>query len=460
MEGCSKLSFNSTATYYMTPEMGLLVGQALAKDRSVVVVGVDYMRSSLMMKNALISGLLSSGTDVIDVGYIPAPVITEAAKMGDCAVYVTEGEDYGLVSGFIITDSEGNLFDAEELEKLNWIVHLCPQQSKPMEVGKLKRMNGFIETYTRRMVKAFECSIDCALILDCSYGSCSLCAPQILDMLGAEVTTLNAQRDRNHDLDREDVKDSGLRTIKRFIESTPGTIGMFLNRMGTKIRLVDEQHENVPSGILEALITMFLKPEKVVVPFDETGLVEDALFGRIKSKKRNAPIDMETPYPEPDSKEIVYCRPGIENICGMMRDTGASIGFYKGSVIFSKISLFPDGIKTAVVLGHIASLNSVHNIIDEMELYERSSASVGIDCDFKEFKKCFDDYAAKTYQDVKQFNDGWRIGMNMGWAAVIRSANDLSVLDIIAESKDHTYLVGLLEMIKTDVRTCMSGISQ
>ena len=457
MEGCDRLIFDSTASDYMTPEMGLLIGQALAKDRRVVVVGVDYMRSSLMMKNALVSGLLSSGVDVIDIGYVPAPVITEAAGMGDCAVYVTEGENYGLISGFMILDSNGDLFDKEELRKLDWVIRLCPESSKPMAVGRLIRKEGMIESYKQRMISGFDHSINCSVILDCSYGSCSLCAPQILDKLGADVVTLNAQRDRNHDLDCGTVKESGLRTIKRFIGSLPGTIGIFLNRMGTKVRLVDEQHENVPFGILEAIVTRFMKPGKVVVSFDETRLVEDALFNRVMTVS-DSRLCLESPFSEQDDVEIHYCSPGLENICEAMRKNSADLGFYRGNIIFSDGPLFPDGIRVAVILSQIASLNSIHNLIDEISIYERVSTQERFDCERKAFESCFDQYSGRTYSAVRRFEEGWRIEMDKGWASISFSSADSNLLDIIAESRDHAYLVGMMEMIKSDIRACTSGV--
>lgn len=458
MEGYDRLIFNSTASEYMTPEMGLLIGQALAKEHHTVVVGMDYIRSSLMMKNSLISGLLSSGVDVIDIGCVPAPVTTQAAHLGDCAVYVTGGEDYGLVSGFMIVDSNGNIFEDEELKKLDWVVRLCPQPSKPMAVGRLSRNECFIESYKQNVIARYGREICCSVILDCSYGCCSLCAPQILDSIGADVITINAQRDGNHDKDCETAKESGLKTIKRFIGSVPGTIGISMNRIGTKVRLVDEQHENVPFGLLEAVITRFLKPRKVVVPFDETRLVEDALFNRRMSVTYSR-IHLESPYSEQEGLEIIYCSPGLEKVCETMKENSAELGFYRGNIIFSDGPLFPDGIRTSIVLSHIASLNSVHNVISDILVYERENAQASFECDRKTFETCFGEYMKKTYPTTRKFDEGWRIEMDKGWASISFSSKDPDFLDIVAESKDHAYLIGMMEMIKSDIKACESGIT-
>jgi phosphoglucosamine mutase len=75
MEQSDKLLLRSSPSKDTTPEMGIRLGHALAMDYKKVVIGMDLMRSSPMMKNALISGLISSGVDVIDVGKVSEPVM-------------------------------------------------------------------------------------------------------------------------------------------------------------------------------------------------------------------------------------------------------------------------------------------------------------------------------------------------------------------------------------------------
>ncbi|MBR2093561.1 MAG: hypothetical protein IJ904_05940 [Candidatus Methanomethylophilaceae archaeon] len=52
----------------MTPESGIELGRAIASGHRCVAVVSDRMKSSRMMKETLISGILSQGTDVMDAG--------------------------------------------------------------------------------------------------------------------------------------------------------------------------------------------------------------------------------------------------------------------------------------------------------------------------------------------------------------------------------------------------------
>jgi len=66
----------------LTPELALKMGMSFAtfvKDGSLVV-GRDGRSSSEMIKNSLISGIISCGVNVIDIGMVPTPVTMFATK--------------------------------------------------------------------------------------------------------------------------------------------------------------------------------------------------------------------------------------------------------------------------------------------------------------------------------------------------------------------------------------------
>jgi len=66
----------------LTPE--LIVNFACAFgtwcDGETVVVGRDTRRSSAMLHAAVVSGLLSTGCEVVDLGVIPTPVVSFAVR--------------------------------------------------------------------------------------------------------------------------------------------------------------------------------------------------------------------------------------------------------------------------------------------------------------------------------------------------------------------------------------------
>ena len=67
--------------YPITPEIAMLVGKATAKvlgggsGHKRVVLGKDTRISGYMLENAITSGLLSMGMDVLAVGPMPTPAV-------------------------------------------------------------------------------------------------------------------------------------------------------------------------------------------------------------------------------------------------------------------------------------------------------------------------------------------------------------------------------------------------
>ncbi|MBR6911889.1 MAG: hypothetical protein IKN41_08540, partial [Candidatus Methanomethylophilaceae archaeon] len=138
MEQSEKLLLRSSSSEDTTPEMGIKIGHALAVNLKTVVVGMDLMKSSPMMKNALISGLISSGTDVIDLGYVSEPVAAYMAKMGDCCVYVTEFRQHDLMSGYLLIDKDGSFFNREEIRNLQAVSEEKHELPNYKSIGTVK----------------------------------------------------------------------------------------------------------------------------------------------------------------------------------------------------------------------------------------------------------------------------------------------------------------------------------
>ena len=68
----------------LTPEIALKIGVSVAnvlkkelkKDKLKFFIGTDTRISCNMLKNAVIGGFLSEGSDIVDLGIIPTPAIS------------------------------------------------------------------------------------------------------------------------------------------------------------------------------------------------------------------------------------------------------------------------------------------------------------------------------------------------------------------------------------------------
>ena len=273
-----RILLRSSPSEDTSPEMGLLLGHALAMDYKRVVIARDLMKSSTMMKEALVAGLTSSGADVIDLGCTSAPVTAMMAKHGDCAVYITEYREYGLISGYLLMNSNGSLFRKDQIRHLDKIFTEKQELPDYRHLGNVRTYNFATEEYNRRLLSILRAPAGCSLVLDCNCGVSADSAPQVLNGMGADVIAVNAQKDRNFISRPMSMTEAEHREIRQFVESDPGTIGVILNRIGTLATILDEKGSVMDSEKVLALIVMFLKPKCIVVPANMTSLVDDHTF--------------------------------------------------------------------------------------------------------------------------------------------------------------------------------------
>ena len=99
----------------LRPDVVALIGKAvgtLYPDCKQVVVGRDGRLTSKELSNSLIAGLRATGTDVIDIGEVPTPVLyfaTHALKTGS-GLMVTGSHNPPEYNGIKMVMGENTLF--------------------------------------------------------------------------------------------------------------------------------------------------------------------------------------------------------------------------------------------------------------------------------------------------------------------------------------------------------------
>ena len=107
----------------LTPEFASRLAACYGTQiKGTVAVGGDTRTSTLMLKNAVISGLLSSGCDVVDLGVLPTPGVQYAVrKYYDGGVMITASHNPPQYNGLKFLDEDGIGIPDEiefEIEKL------------------------------------------------------------------------------------------------------------------------------------------------------------------------------------------------------------------------------------------------------------------------------------------------------------------------------------------------------
>ena len=431
-----RIVLKSSQTGEMSPEDGIVLGRALAADHDRVVVARDPMRSSSMMADAVISGLLSQGADVIDLGVVGIPVAASRSDLGDCLVYVAARP--GMISGYFLVNPDGSLFRDDQIRHLEVVLQNPPPAPDHDGLGGYSIRDGATEEYNAKVESMFEGGAGCSVVVDCRCGCGAHSVPQILNALGADVLAVNAQWDEDfHPLPTAD--DDSLEGLKRLVGATPGSIGIGINPVGTAVDVVDEQGDVIPMDRVFALLVLYMRPATIAITADAPSVIEDALMGRIDVK-------VNTPFEEPPERSAVMTQDSAAAICEAVA-SGADLGYYHGSIVFGGGAAIGDGVRTAAAIAKMAGGNSLHSVTEKLPSYIRDSRTYECQMRPDVFRRAVEENLGSVAERSSQYGSEFRVSMDGGWFLVrLRQDGEEQVVETIAESQDMAYVIGLMEM--------------
>ena len=448
MNDSPSLTLRTVTDDDMTAEKALRIGRIIGRSYRTVCIGSDTNPSSRMVKNSLISGLLSVGADVNDAGVAPAPAAALASRGSDCVLMVGEPNEQGVISRIDIMNSDGSAFTKEQLRQTvikGESVEVLPGYK---DVGKLRICDSAADDYIRVISEKYGRNIDAPVILDCGCGCTSVCAPQILAAIGADLMTINAQHDPRYSPRPPGVSVNDVSDLAEIVDMSLGSIGIALNGDGTRLALVDEEGKYVDPEYILALLLIYLKPMSVVVPFSASAVVDDAFRDLIGE-------GVATDAKARNGRRIIRADNDIESITAAVKKNDAEMGaMTDGTFIFPDVTLCPDAINAAAILTKISRENSISNLIASFPKYTVLRASIYQPGNIELFnKKLTDRLKELDRKDVWEI-DGGRVGMTGGWFAISRNTEAPDFIDVTAEANDRAYAVSMMELAKGIVHDC------
>ena len=412
------------------------------KSGNKVVVGSDNRLSSPSLKKALISGLVSTGCEVTDVGTVPTPVLYFSIHH-----YKTSG-------GVMVTGSHNPL----EFNGLKMCVGLGSIYGKDIQGlrGRIERKN-FLEgggsvsqaqpipDYVNMLKTKVKIGRSLKVVTDTGNGTGGLVLPGLLRELGCEVTDLFSELDGrfpNH-LPDPTVPEFLDALIKKVAEEK-ADVGIGLDGDADRIGAIDENGNIVWGDKLLALYSrQVLKdgPQKII--FDvkcSQGLSED-----IKSHG-GIPVMWKTGHSLIKEKMKEEGSPLAGEMSGHMFFGGDYLGYDDG--IFASLKLVELLSNTEKSLGGLA---------EEIPHYF-ATPEIRVDCPDE---KKFDVIARVKAYFKKDFDtidiDGVRVLFGDGWG-LARASNTQPVIVLRFEAKTEERLTEIKEMVTKKVREEMGQL--
>ncbi len=407
----------------VTTEMGIEVGRALAAEHKRVAVISDDMRSTRMMKEALISGILSQGADVLDCGSATEAAAAYAARLADCSAYVSECPTYGNASGYRLFGRDGRQFTESQIRRLDSI---RDNLVTPNHMGLGKRIpyvnavsdyNSFASSRIGKMSGA-------PVLLDCGCGIASESAPQVLESVGIEVISVNCHRSRDFVPKDPSAEAQQFGWLHDLISNKEGCIGIGMDRIGSRATVIGEDGNIIDHASASALAVRSAAPKSIVMSMNVTSRVKDEFL-----KNGGDP-------------EMIYMAPmGTADVAAVMAEKNADMAVCDAGIMYSGIPAL-DGIRTAAAISKLANSGSLKKMAEDVSTL-RDISSIKVDNNPGAFDRGMETALSGREGKIFVCKDGWRVDMDKGWV-LIRKPKE-GVCRVSAESPDSAYLAGLLE---------------
>ncbi len=334
----------------MTPEMVLNVGKATAhvfkekcgKKKPNFVIGKDTRLSGYMIENALTSGILSVGADVLLVGSMPTPAIAYLTKSlnADAGIVLSASHNPAEDNGIKIFNADGYKLSDEvenEIEKYVLTEDVKTEHIRGNLIGKACRVDDAKEKYIE-FVKASVKSINLKglkIVLDCANGAAYDSAPHVFRELGAEVVVLNDRPDGlNINLDCGALHPEEMMEI---VKREKADIGIALDGDADRVIVCDEKGKNVDGDHIIAICAIYMK---------EKGTLKGK--GVVVTIMTNKGFDIAM---DKENINVVKTKVGDRHVIDEMKKKEYVLGGEQsGHIIFSDYATTGDGMISALQL--------------------------------------------------------------------------------------------------------------
>jgi len=226
---------------------------------SSAVVGRDNRASSEELAGAVISGLLDTGCDVVDIGLVVTPIFYfSRIKYGiDGGVMVTGSHNPAEFNGFKLARGQGTIYG----QQIQRVRELAEKGTWHRGCGQYRRDDPvpayFQEILTRVRLGPRRLKV----VVDAGNGAAGLFAPHLMRELGAEVIPLYCDSDPsfpNHHPDP--VKPANLRDLVAMVKANRADVGLAYDGDADRIGAVDDEGAMIWGDVLMALFWREILP--------------------------------------------------------------------------------------------------------------------------------------------------------------------------------------------------------
>lgn len=415
----------------LTPVLACRVALAVAthSKAKTAVVARDTRVSGNMIEDALVSGLVSSGTDVLIANIVPTPVLAYATKSlgADLGFMLTASHNPPQYNGIKVFNGQSLSYTDEDQGAIEKIVAdgnfvMADWRS----LGKTTPIDASA-VYLSAVQKVVTMKKRWNVVVDPGCGAAFNVGPQLLKALGCKVTSLNAQPDGYFPARKSEPTADSLQDLAITVKTLHADIGVAFDGDADRVAFVDENGVFVNfDRSLAAYGAFILKGSKggLVVTNVETSMCVETMAERYGGK-------------------VVRTRVGDIYVSEAIKRCGALFGGEPcGAWVHPQIHLCPDGPLSAVLF--LKALEDEGKTVSEFigEVPEYITMRENVVCKNEQKYVLVEklDSALKSefsaYTDFSNV-DGARLTLKNGWLLVRASGTEpLIRLTVEGESQE------------------------
>ena len=312
------------------------------KNNPRIIVGHDYRSYSEEIKSALISGLISTGCFVEDIGLSLSPMVYFAQFNldADGVAMVTASHNENGWTGVKMGIKKGLTHAPDEMKELK---EITLQEKFVQGKGNKKEIKNFDKIYKEDLIKKNKIKKKIKAVVACGNGTAGIFAPDILRQIGCEVIELDCNLDwtfPKYNPNPEDLE--MLHEIAKAVKENNADIGFGFDGDGDRVGVIDDEGNEIFSDKIGLLIARNLSNKhnnsKFIVDVKSTGLYSNDKV-LIKNKC-----------------ETIYWKTGHSHIKRKVNNEKALAGFEKSGHFFFNQPLgygYDDGINSAIQVCHL-----------------------------------------------------------------------------------------------------------
>ncbi|HEY2082417.1 MAG TPA: phosphoglucosamine mutase [Verrucomicrobiae bacterium] len=177
--------------------------QARGRGRHKIVLGKDTRLSGYMLENAISSGILSMGVDVLFIGPLPTPGVAYVTRSlrADAGIVITASHNPYADNGIKFFRADGYKLDdkiEDQIENLVFSGEIETIRPTAEAIGKAVRIDDALGRYIEYAKSSFPRGMNLEgmrVVVDCAHGAAYKSTPCVLRELGADVVVYGNQPD-------------------------------------------------------------------------------------------------------------------------------------------------------------------------------------------------------------------------------------------------------------------------